>query len=61
MNEWRDQLGDVIYTNEDFHRLARLEAILNYIENQRDQQHRYDFVEKRAKSIVKGDPREFMG
>lgn len=61
LNEWRDQLGDVIYTNEDFHRLARLEAILNYLENQRDHHRFGSLLEKRAKSIVKGDPREFMG
>ena len=54
----------MITFNEDYNRLGRLEDLLKLLQNERNHQREYDrytAIGKRAKAIVKGDPREFMG
>jgi hypothetical protein len=50
--------------NDDLNRLERIQQLFKYLENEQNNQQEYDryhVTAKRAKAIVKGDPREFMG
>jgi hypothetical protein len=50
--------------NIDWNQFGRLQELYKLLENERNNQREYDRYQataKRAKAIVKGDPREFMG
>ncbi len=61
MNE---EQREIMHLVDDINRLERFEELLKFFQNEQNNQREYDryqSIAKRAKAIVKGDPREFMG
>lgn len=61
-NLLNDEQQELIRLNpNNIRRLDNLFEYVKFLNNARDNDNQYDTMEKRARAIVKGDPREFMG
>ncbi len=63
-DDLNDEPREIILSDNDLNRLERFEELFKNFQNQRNRPQAYDRYQafgKRAKAIIKGDPREFMG